>query len=309
MEVAKRSIALVFSSGGGKPPKGGTIPRNADYAEGLKLILRRLAQLDATITDAYVDSSKVQKLPLAERRLDIRGCSYPIRLSELTDFDALRKRLTGAQKLIGKRDKTKGGNERKRIRILLKAPGFPVNSESADRLGLILSEPAALPPNGDTSEQLPDKGRTSGSGRGGQGFNTDVATKLVVEDAAMKAARKHYTDRKWHVTDVSAKKIGYDLLCVRGGERLCVEVKGTTQSPKSVLVSPNEVSFALANPQRSVLFVWSDIVISTEKDGTPIASGGVPMVLQPWKIEIDRLSAVGYNYALDGLVNHLDLLE
>jgi hypothetical protein len=300
--IVSGAISLFFNSAGGKPSKEGGVARNADYAPGLEIILRRLGQLGSTITDAYVDSQRMQDQPIDLRRLDIPGWPYPIRLQDVSDFDAFRKRLTGAQRFIGKADKTKGGNERKRVRIQLEVPGFPPSSDSASRLGLILSEAASLSPVGPAigaSDATPTP-QPSGGGSGGQGFISDVATKLAIEAAAMKAAQEHYEATAWTVKDVSAAKVGYDLLCERGDDRLCVEVKGTTQPPKSVLVSRNEVAFALANPQCAALFVLSDIRVSTQ-GGAPIASGGTPMVIEPWKVELERLSATGYNYALDGL--------
>ena len=300
--VVDGAISLLFNSAGGKPAKEGGVARNADYAKGLEIVLRRLGQLGSTITDAYVDSQRMQDQPLDFRRLDVPSWPYPIHLGGVIDFDAFRKRLTGAQRLIGKADKTKGGNERKRVRIQLEVPGFPPSSDSASRLGLVLSVSAILS-QVEQAIALIDTSSTpqpSPGSSGGQGFISDVATKLAIEAAAMKAARNHYEAEDWSVKDVSAAKVGYDLLCERRDHRLCVEVKGTTQPPKSVLVSRNEVAFALANPESAVLFVLSDIVIST-RHGAPVASGGTPMLIEPWKVELERLSATGYNYALDGL--------
>jgi hypothetical protein len=301
------AISLLFNSAGGKSSQEGGIARNADYAPGLELVLQRLGQVRAILIDAYVDSSRVQQLPLEERRLDIADWPYPIHLSRVNDFDTFRKRLTSAQRLIGKVDKTKGGNERKRVRMQLEVPGFPPTSDSADRLSLIISESQVLfepqpsiPPSKVQSGSRQSIAKSQGGGSSGQGFITDVPTKLAIEAAAMDAAIKHYEDQKWSVQDVSTDKVGYDLLCERGDERLCVEVKGTTQPPKSVLVSRNEVSFALANPDRAALFVLSDIEIEM-RDGIPIARGGKATLLEPWTVELDRLSATGYNYALDGL--------
>ena len=310
LEVVDGGISLVFNSAGGKPKTPGGVSRNADYPAGLELILRRLGQLSVILDDAYVDSRETQKknLTIDERRLDLPGWSYPVRLNQVDDFDSFRKQITAAQRLIGKDDKTKGGNERKRVRMQLRVPGFQLTAEAAERLGLILSESQVL---SDLQEAAPDtqlsgappipsKDKRQGAGSSGQGFITDVETKLAVEAAAMAAARGHYESQGWTVTDVSMKKVGYDLLCEREGNYLHVEVKGTTQPPKSVLVSRNEVSFALANPDTAVLFVLSNIVI-TKESGVPVATGGMATPLEPWDVDMKRLSATGYNYALDGL--------
>jgi len=307
--LSDNAISLLFNSAGGKPKKPGGVSRNADYPAGLELILRRLGQLGAILEDAYVDSRETHKkrLTLDERRLELPGWSYPVQLNKVDDFDLFRRKFTAAQRLIGKEDKTKGGNERKRVRMQLQVPGFQPIPEAVERLGLILSESQVLT-EPETASEAPERGTTVISSKGklqgnsssGQGFITDVETKLAVEAAAMTAAQSHYESQGWTVTDVSMKKVGYDLLCERDGKCWHVEVKGTTQSPKSVLVSPNEVSFALANPETAVLFVLSNIVIN-KQDGVASATGGMPLPIEPWDVQMERLSATGYNYALDGL--------
>ena len=303
------AISLVFDSAGGAPKKPGGVSRNADYDEALELIFRRLAQLGAILDDAYVDSrsTKAKNLTRDECRLDLPDSGYPIALAAVDDFSGFRTEFQAAQRVIGQEANTKGGNGQKRVRMQLTVPGFQPTPGAAERLELILSESQVLSDaqadteahvQGTSSEQ--SRTKRQGSGSSGQGFITDTATKLVIEKAAMAAAKRHYEAEKWSVVDVSTAKVGYDLLCERGNERLFVEVKGTTQRPRSVLVSRNEVSFALANPGSAALFVLSNVQIS-QHDGEPVATGGTPMWLEPWIVELDRLSATGYNYALDGL--------
>jgi hypothetical protein len=82
-------VALIMESRSGRA--AGRPGRNADYNPALTLLLERLAQLDATLADALVDSRKTQALgiPEAERRL-ITG---PVRLAQVPDMEALRVRL------------------------------------------------------------------------------------------------------------------------------------------------------------------------------------------------------------------------
>lgn len=289
LDIVDGTVSLVLNSAGGATGYGG-VPRNADYARGLETILRRLAQLGATLTDAYVDSSQVQHLPLDQRRLNVTDWPYPIRLVDVTDFDALRLRLTGAQKAIGK---SSAGNQRKRTRLQIEVPGFPPTSDSIDRLALVISL-SQTPPSSE-----PDVGQASKGTSAGQGFSADTPTKLAVEAAAMAAAQLHYEQKGWKVADVSAKE-SYDLLCHRGDERLRVEVKGSTLPPARILLTPNEVSHALAHTGGVALFVLSDIAITT-RDGVPTGTGGTAAVFEPWLLDLDRLTATGYSYALDGL--------
>ncbi len=309
VELMDEAISLLFDSAGGAPKKPGGVSRNADYDDALELIFRRLAQLGAVLGDAYVDSrdTKAKNLTREECRLDLPYWDFPIALAAIDDFLVFRIKFQEAQKVIGQEENTKGGNGQKRVRMQLTVPGFRPTLGAVERLELILSEPQVLSDaQADAEAQVqgtssgPSKTKRQGGGSSGQGFIKDQEIKLAVEAAAMVEAQSHYEREGWTVTDVSIKKIGYDLLCERDGKCWHVEVKGTTQSPKSVLVSPNEVSFALAHPETAVLFVLSNVVI-TKQDGVTLATGGMPLPIEPWKVQTDRLTATGYSYALDGL--------
>jgi hypothetical protein len=228
------------------------------------------------------------------RRLDVQGWPYPIRLADVSDYDGLRRGLTRAQKSIGSTAST-GGNERRRIRLVLAVPTFDVSDASADRLALIIAHSqdpraAALDTHSEVNRSPPAKG-------GGQGFITDTATKLAIEALAMNAARDHYAGEGWTVKDVSSNH-SYGLSCSRHGAERRVEVKGSTQPLARVLLTPNEVSHALANADLVALFVVSDIEI-TSSDGVPVAGGGKPTIFDPWTLDPTRLSPKGYNYTLD----------
>ena len=64
-EAGEGYIALL-SRGGSK--KNNTA-RNSDYSEGLKHILNRIQKSGLSISDVFVDSSRVQHLSLDERRI------------------------------------------------------------------------------------------------------------------------------------------------------------------------------------------------------------------------------------------------
>ncbi len=91
---------------------------NADYHEALKILLDRLASVDATILGISVDSSVARELEPAQRELDL---DFPIALGSQTDVAELRLEITRAQKPVARRPGTKagGGNDQKRIRITL----------------------------------------------------------------------------------------------------------------------------------------------------------------------------------------------
>jgi hypothetical protein len=89
---------------------------NADYHEGLELVLTRLATLGCSIHGIAVDSGVARELPPEQRELDLR---YPLELTERTDVKSLRLDITRAQKPVARREDAKpgGGNDQKRIRI------------------------------------------------------------------------------------------------------------------------------------------------------------------------------------------------
>lgn len=92
---------------------------NADYHEGLELLLRRLALVGCSILGIAVDSSVARHLRPEDRELDL---DYPIELDRGTDPHELRLEITRAQKPVARRPDAKlgGGNDQKRIRLTLR---------------------------------------------------------------------------------------------------------------------------------------------------------------------------------------------
>src|SRR4051812_30631500 len=90
---------------------------NADYHEGLELILERLSALRVTILKIAVDSGVARALPPADRELDL---DFPIELQRQVPKD-LRLEITRAQKGIARRPDAKpgGGNDQKTIVITI----------------------------------------------------------------------------------------------------------------------------------------------------------------------------------------------
>lgn len=100
---------------------GSASPRsvNADYNDGLELVLARCARLQLTILGISVDSGVAQELDLADRELAL---DFPIRLYPEKNIHELRLDISRAQKPVARRSNVKpglGGNSQKRIRITL----------------------------------------------------------------------------------------------------------------------------------------------------------------------------------------------
>jgi hypothetical protein len=118
---------LFRSRGGGEPV------RNAEYNEGLVLLLRRLADLNAVLDAAVVDSADTRRdgVPFADRLLDPgQGRSYPLALAAESDFEGLRLALGRNQVPVGRPSDARGsGNYTKQIRLFVTFPD-PAPSDS-----------------------------------------------------------------------------------------------------------------------------------------------------------------------------------
>jgi hypothetical protein len=82
VEPVDAQLTLVLESRTGKPP------RNSEYKPTLKILLTRLAALNAILRDALVDSSVTQSrgYPDADRRI---VDTFPIILAEISDVVGL----------------------------------------------------------------------------------------------------------------------------------------------------------------------------------------------------------------------------
>ncbi|MFI1383700.1 protein NO VEIN domain-containing protein [Embleya sp. NPDC020886] len=302
---------VLASAGGGKG-----VPRNRDYTQALEILLRRLGGLHGRLLDAAVDSrnTALRKLPLAERRV-LLPAWHAVDLYTVKDFKELRLSLTGSQKNIGAKPRSKGGNERRRLRLTVNVPA----AGDAGRLEQLLTRPetveipdtdeagidevgtgagagaAGEPDRAPYRSGMPDA-RNRKSGRG-QGRSADSAANRAVEMRAMALAEAHYRAEGWAVS-VVANTSSWDLTCRKDGVEKHVEVKGLTGTPEGVHLTANEVRHALtySNP---ALFVVHGIVVHRCGDEVT-ADGGTELLWDPWVIALDRATATQYHYALDG---------
>lgn len=105
----------LLSLGGGK--KNHPNARNPDYNEALEVLLSEQKFRGASIEDILVDSEKVKKLPLNERRVDSEEYRLPLNLSEIQDISEFRKYIGNTVKTIGRAPNAKGGNSNKKLLI------------------------------------------------------------------------------------------------------------------------------------------------------------------------------------------------
>jgi hypothetical protein len=126
----------------------------------------------------------------------------------------------------------------------------------------------------------------------GQGFARTPEERRALENHSMTVAKKYFRRKRFDVEDVSARR-SYDLLCRQGKRELHVEVKGTTTDGDAVVLTHNEVKHACDQRNSCVLFVLHSIRLKGKK-----ASGGKPVVLDPWQLQQEHLTPVSYTYRL-----------
>lgn len=110
--------SVVIESAGGT--RGSDSARNVDYVAGFDLLLERLHSTGARVLDIYLDTGRTKDLPLADRRLNAAGSSYPLLLDQVGDLKALRIELLRSMMKVGRPiEGSRGGNARKRTRFVI----------------------------------------------------------------------------------------------------------------------------------------------------------------------------------------------
>jgi hypothetical protein len=293
MEVDNGELSLILESAGGRVA-GSRHSRNHDYVPLLRLLLSRLRDRQAILMSAVVASSRVSGLTEDQRML-VLG---PLDLAQVVDVETLRREITTAQGRIGQSSSAKKeGNNRKRIRLRLKVPGY--GAGDAARLAADLSSP-----RDSTMEELAPEvidavtgaEKSAGRRRSGQGLRLSHADRIAIEAHSVALACDHLRKEGYTVRDVGAVE-SYDIDATRSGEHLYVEVKGTTSSGEEVILTKNEVELINTKHPDTMLIVVSNIQL--DRTGTPPrASGGTLQVTHPWMIEQGRLTPISYRYKI-----------
>lgn len=138
----------------------------------------------------------------------------------------------------------------------------------------------------------------------GQGINISAEYRTLIEQEAMSIAidhllYKYLVDGDWEIFDVSTTE-SYDLLCKRKDkpQEIHVEVKGTTSNGMEVILTPNEVRHAQANYPNTGLIIVSNLTISHDSSGVPIAQGGQIRLIFPWRPHEEHLTPMSYRYSI-----------
>jgi hypothetical protein len=124
------------------------------------------------------------------------------------------------------------------------------------------------------------------------GFESNPQIRRVIEDHAMKLAKRDYFERGYSFEDKHAKE-SYDLLCKKDGVQILVEVKGTRSDGSAIILTHNEVELATDPNYRTELCVVHSISVSGEK-----ASAGTLQRYENWNPAAHDLRPIGYQCRL-----------
>jgi hypothetical protein len=291
-----RGLELTVESRGGA--RGAPNERNTQYDDGLRVLLARLGERGARITDALVTSStSLRRYPAEDdRRLHLDG-GYPVRVADHNPDDLRRAFGRAMRKAARNPELTSSGNNNKRVTFDIDVPGAPGPADLEAELARGTMQagrtpPAPPPGNGGGAGGRP---RTAAAPRR-QGYMADARKRKAVEDRAMAAARAHYEALGFEVEDVSGFS-SFDLKATGGpgGAERHVEVKGTTGAGEAVELTIGEVNHARLHRDRMALFVLAGISLADGPDA-PVATGGIPAVLDPWDVDAGTLTAKRFAY-------------
>lgn len=133
-------------------------------------------------------------------------------------------------------------------------------------------------------------------GSSAQGFGLTSDEKKIVEMHAVKLASEYLLKSGYtHVEDVGDRE-SFDLLAHSADKQLSVEVKGSTGSAASVILTRNEVHFQMDAYPLNGLFVVRNIELVKGK--TVSARGGDLQFISPWLIDENMLKPLSYDYQI-----------
>ncbi|MDP3009415.1 MAG: DUF3883 domain-containing protein [Methylococcales bacterium] len=129
---------------------------------------------------------------------------------------------------------------------------------------------------------------------GGQGFQSDVETRLMIESYSTEICKNHYLAEGYTVEDVSANR-PYDFMITKDNESRFVEVKGTQTTGDTIILTKNEVELSRTQGDKMLLFMVHSIVMNkkTVKKGSGIIS-----IIKPWQVKNDRLTPISFTYKI-----------
>lgn len=149
------------------------------------------------------------------------------------------------------------------------------------------------PSIGTFEDEVSEEIENSAFGGSGQGFQSNIEIKKLIEDYAMQRCRKYFEKQGFKLEDVSLLK-PYDYKGIKDGKEYFIEVKGTQTDGSKIILTKNEVEMSKKRGKDMVLF----LVHSIELNRKTIKKGSGEVVkISPWKLDESRLTAVSYTYS------------
>lgn len=135
------------------------------------------------------------------------------------------------------------------------------------------------------------------AGRATRQLLMSPAERRAIEVQAVRVVADHFEELGYRVADVGATE-SYDLDARRGDERVYVEVKGTTTSGDSVILTKNEVALHRSCFPHTALAIVRHITLDRSTE-PPTAAGGELVLIHPWSPGDDDLTPLSYSYRVD----------
>ena len=125
----------------------------------------------------------------------------------------------------------------------------------------------------------------------------DQECRKAVENRAMAVAEAELLKRGYAISN-SAGNNPFDFYATKGKKIIYVEVKGTTLAEaKSIILTSTEVLWQIEKHPHNALMLVSGIVLDKQSK-PPVASGGKLKVIQPWRLDSERLRETQFVYRL-----------
>jgi hypothetical protein len=173
---------------------------------------------------------------------------------------------------------------------------LPALPEVAETVALVGTDPATTPELASPEVRHAAQAMASAAARPKTAaVDPEPGDRVAVEARALNVVLAHYSARG-AVNDVG-RTAGFDYSVVIDGQEWHVTVKGTTSSGEEIVLTPDEVAHARGHEHLDLCIV-SNIRVERDEAGQSAGAGGILQIHHPWRIETDRLHALGYRYRL-----------
>ncbi|WP_175482708.1 MrcB family domain-containing protein [Actinokineospora iranica] len=166
----------------------------------------------------------------------------------------------------------------------------------ADRSLAIPGEPAA-----EIADALTAADESAGRRNRSFGYRLTAAERRAIEQHAVSVTTDYLVSQGFKVSDVGATH-SFDLDARRAGERVFVEVKGTTSNGAEIVLTKAEVELHLEKYPKNMLAVVTDIALDRKAE-PPTATAGVLRVTHPWQVDSTLLTPLTFRYAVPDLLS------